>query len=105
MTEETENEEQPMFLTCNVTQESSKDIWFLDSACSNHMTGNKELFSSLDTSIQSEVKLGNDCKVKVNGKGVIVVYVKDGKRRTIHDVYYVLGLMCNLLSVGQLLEK
>ena len=69
------------------------------------MTRNKELFSSLDTIIQSEVKLGNDCKVKVNGKGVIVVYAKDGKRRTIHDVYYVLGLMCNLLSVGQLLEK
>ena len=44
MTEEIENEEQPMFFTCNVTQESSKDIWFLDSACSNHLTGNKELF-------------------------------------------------------------
>ena len=33
------------------------------------------------------------------------MYAKDGKRRTIHDVYYVPGLMCNLLSVGQLLEK
>ena len=51
--EETENEEKPMFLTCNVTQESSKDIWFLDNACNNRMTGNKELFSSLDTSIRS----------------------------------------------------
>ena len=51
------------------------------------------------------MKLGNDSKVKVNGKGVIVVYSKNGKRRTIHDVYYVPGLMCNLLSVGQLLEK
>ena len=69
------------------------------------MTGNKELFSSLDTSIQSEVKLGNDYKVKVNGKGVIVVYAKYSKRRTIHDVYYVPGLMCNLLGVGQLLKK
>ena len=36
---------------------------------------------------------------------MIGVYAKNGKRRTIHDVYYVLGLMCNLLSVGQLLEK
>ena len=69
------------------------------------MTGNKELFSSLDTSIQSEVKLGNDCKVKVNGKGVIVVYAKYSKRRTIHGVDYVPSLMCNLSSVGQLLEK
>ena len=77
----------------------------LDSACNNNMTRNKELFSSLDTSIQSEVKLGNDSKVKVNGKGVILVYVKNGERRIIHDVYYVPILMCNLLSVGQLPEK
>ena len=97
MTEEIENEEKPMFLTCNVTQESSKDIWFLDSTCSNHMIGNKELFSSIDTNIQSEVKLGNACKIKVNGKGVIVVYAKNGEKRTIHDVYYVPSLMCNLL--------
>ena len=69
------------------------------------MTGNKELFSSLDTNIQSEVNLGNDCKVKVNGNSVIDVYAKDGKRRTIHNIYYVPGLMCNLLSVGKLLEK
>ena len=62
------NEEKPMLLICNVTQESSNDIWFLDSACINHMTGNKELFFSLDTSIQSDVKLGNDDRVKVNGK-------------------------------------
>ena len=51
------------------------------------------------------MKLGNDYKVKVNGKGVIVVYTKNGKRRTIHDVYYVPSLMCSLLSIGQLLEK
>ena len=69
------------------------------------MTRNKELFFILDISIQSELKLGNDNEVKVNGKGVIVVYAKNGERRTIHDVYYVPGLMCNLLSVGQLLEK
>ena len=36
---------------------------------------------------------------------MIAVYAKDGKRRTIHDIYYVPSLMCNLLSVGQLLEK
>ena len=95
-----------MFLTCNVTQESSKDIWFLDSACSNHMTKNKELFSSLEyTSIQFEVKLGNDSKVKVNGKGVIFVYAKNGEIITIHDVYYVPGLMCKLLIVGEIIHS
>jgi hypothetical protein len=27
-----------LFLTCNDTQETSNDIWMLDSVCSNHMT-------------------------------------------------------------------
>ena len=89
-----------MFLTCNVTHESANDVWFLDSGCSNHMTGNKDLFSSIDTSIQSEVKLGNDCKVTVNGKGVVPVYTKKNEKRNMNDVYFVSGLKCNLISVG-----
>ncbi len=32
---------------------NENDVWFLDSGCGNHMTGNKDLFSSIDTSIQS----------------------------------------------------
>ena len=69
------------------------------------MTGNKDLFSNLDTNIQCEVKLGNDIKVCVKGKGMIVVYTRDGDRRPIDDVYYVPSLKCNLLSIGQLIEK
>jgi len=89
-----------VFLTCNVTQESANDVWFLDSGCSNHMTGNKDLFSSIDTSIQSEVKLGNDCKVTVSGKGVVPVYTKKNEKMNMYDVYFVPGLRCNLISVG-----
>ena len=49
--------------------------------------------------------MGNDCKVTVNGKGVVPVYIKNNQRRNIHDVYFVCGLKCNLISVGQLMEK
>jgi hypothetical protein len=69
------------------------------------MTGNKNLFFSLDTNIQYELKLGNDCKVRVNGKDVILVYAKNDERRKVYDFYYVPGTKCNLLSVGQLIEK
>jgi len=27
-----------LFLACNMAEEKSEDIWFLDSDCSNHMT-------------------------------------------------------------------
>jgi hypothetical protein len=43
---------------CNVSRESSCDTWYLDSGCSNHMIGNLELFSSLDISFQTKVRLG-----------------------------------------------
>jgi len=100
ITEESSVDEFPVFLTCNVTQESAKDVWFLDSGCSNHMTRNKDLFSSIDTSIQSEVKLGNDCKVTVSGKGIVLVYTRKNEERNIYDVHFVPGLKCNLISVG-----
>jgi hypothetical protein len=54
--------------------------------------GNKDLFSSLYTSIYSEVKWGNDTKLSVNAKGVILVYTKNDERGKIDDVYYVPGM-------------
>ena len=45
------------------------------------MTGNKDLFASLDDSIKSEVKLGNDSKVSVMGKGVINVLTKKWRKK------------------------
>ena len=62
------------------------------------MNRNNELFSSIDTSIYSEVKLGNDYKVSVNGNGVITMYTKNSERRKINDVYYVPSLKCNFMS-------
>ena len=49
--------------------------------------------------------MGNDCKVRFNGKGVILVYTKNDERRKIYDVYYVPRMKHNLLSVGKLIEK
>jgi hypothetical protein len=49
--------------------------------------------------------LGKKIKVRVNGKGVILIYTNNDERRKIDDVYYVPGMKCNLTSVGQLIEK
>jgi hypothetical protein len=99
-----ESSSETLFITCHVAQENASNIWFLDSGCSNHMTGNKELFEDLDTSVKSQIKLGNDNIVEVMGKGAINVITKTGKK-TIPDVYFVPGLKHNLISVGQLTQK
>ena len=63
-------------LECNVVQESPHDIWYLDSRCSNHMTRNLNLFSSLDNAVQTDVTLGNNVQVTILGKGTIDILTK-----------------------------
>ena len=63
-------------IECNVIQESRCDIWYLDSGCSNHMTGNLNLFFPLDNSIQIDVTLGNNVQVTILGKGTVGILTK-----------------------------
>src|SRR5271168_5080774 len=78
---------------------------FLDSCFSNHMTRNLALFSALDQSVKSQVTLGTDSKISVMGKGEVKIFTKKGERKTIADVYYVPRMRCNLLSIGQRVQK
>lgn len=80
------------------------DAWFVDSGCSNHMCGESNMFSSLDTTFTHNVKLGNNHKLTVGGKGVVKITL-NGVSYVINDVYYVPELKNNLLSVGQLQER
>jgi hypothetical protein len=99
-----ESSYETLFITCDVAQENESNIWFLDSGCSNHMTGNKRLFEDLNTSVRAQIKLGNDNIVEVMGKGAINVITNSGKK-TILDVYFVPRLKHNLISVGQFSQK
>jgi hypothetical protein len=54
---------------------ASKHIWFLDSGCSNHMCGNKNMFCDLDNSFRESVKLGNNSGLTVQGKGMVRLWV------------------------------
>ncbi|CAM8905711.1 unnamed protein product [Rhodiola kirilowii] len=80
-----------------------RGIWFLDSGCSNHMTGDKNWFVEIDDAYRSTVKLGNNSKMSVMGKGSVRFEV-EGITQTITEVYYIPDLSTNLLSVGQLQE-
>ena len=57
-----------MFLACKVAQENEKDIWFLDSGCSNYMTGKIAMFANLDENVKSEVTTRTDSKISIKGK-------------------------------------
>jgi len=89
-----------MFLSCHKSEEQPKDLLLLDSGCSSHMRGNKDLLSYIDSSISSNNTLGNDSLVKVQGKGIVPILTKQNVKKDINNVYHVPDLKHNLLSVG-----
>ena len=97
------DEDQEMLLMSYVETHNSKreEVWFLDSGCSNHMSGDKQWFMELDQSFRHSVKLGNDSKMAVMGKGNVRIHV-EGKTQVITKVFYIPKLKNNFLSIGQL---
>ena len=69
------------------------------------MIGDKSLFSSLDASIKTKIKLGDNYIVDVRGKGTVSILSKQNEVKNIPNLYHVNGLKHNLISVGQLTEK
>ncbi|CAJ2629918.1 unnamed protein product [Trifolium pratense] len=80
------------------------EVWFLDSGCSNHMIGNKTWLFDFDSNIRESVKLGDDSRMEVKGKGNLRLCI-NGITQIITNVYYIPGLKNNLLSIGQLQQK
>ncbi|KAK2966883.1 hypothetical protein RJ640_028893 [Escallonia rubra] len=86
-----------------MASEQKKDVWYLDSGCSNHMTSNRGIFVDIDSSVNSQIIMGNGSIVKAKGKGTIAIQAKEATKY-IRDVLLVPDLEQNLLSVGQLVE-
>lgn len=81
-----------------------EDMSFLDSGCSNHMCGKKKYFSDFDGNYKGSMKLGDDSRMVVIGKGNARLQV-NGIVQIITEVFYVPELKNNLLSIGQFDEK
>lgn len=99
------NEEKvnPKLKTDEQAQSNSK-VWYLDNGASNHMTGEKSKFRSLDLTTRGFVKFGDDSKVRIEGRGSIMFKCKNGENRLLKDVYYIPRLCSNIISLGQLAQ-
>jgi hypothetical protein len=71
--------------------------WLLDSCCSQHMSGNENLFISMrDTNTNTFVKFGDGKKLQAKGYGAVATPIGT------LDALYVPNLCVNLMSVSQL---
>ncbi|KAJ0865267.1 putative RNA-directed DNA polymerase [Helianthus annuus] len=99
-----EEEECKLFMAVGCEEKPEKNVWFIDSGCSNHMTGKRGLFQDLDKSKKVQVRMGNGRCLQVEGKGRIKLEVDVGKHRILDDVQFAPDLGYNLMSVGQLMR-
>lgn len=77
------------------------NLWYLDSGCSKHMTGDRYRFLSLTAYPGGTVTFGDN----QTGKIVAIGKVGDSNSQFIENVFLVDGLKHNLLSISQFCDK
>nr|GEW95166.1 integrase, catalytic region, zinc finger, CCHC-type, peptidase aspartic, catalytic [Tanacetum cinerariifolium] len=75
-------------------------LWYVDSSCSKHMTGDRSQFTNFINKFLGTVKFGNDHVAKIMGYGDYQI-----GNVMISRVYYVEGLGHNLFSVRQFCDS
>ena len=103
--EEKSRSDKVLLMTTTNSKEDSVNLWYLDTCCSNHMTGHREWFVNIDDKVKSKIKFADNSFVTAKGIGKVMIQRKDGQHSFINDVLYVPNMKNNLLSLGQLLEK
>ena len=71
--EQSQAEEQ-LFMAAQTCHSAPKDVWCMDSGCTNHMAKDESFFTSLDGAIRSKVKLENRDVIQAKGRGTISVH-------------------------------
>ena len=79
----------------------SKHMWYLESGCSKHMTGDISKFVNIILKQEGHVTYGDNNKGKILGKGTI----GNENNFLIYDVLHVEGFKHNHLSMSQLCDK
>ena len=81
------------------------DGWCLDTGATHHMTGRREFFTELDSSVRGSVKFGDASGVEIKGVGYVIFTAVSGEHRLLTGVYYIPALRNSIISLGQLDEN
>ena len=76
-------------------------LWYLNSGCSWHMTGDQSLFKVFKSKKGGNVTFGDKSKSQIKGRGTISL----PRLLDIANVLYVEGLRVNLLSISQICDQ
>ena len=76
-------------------------LWYLDSSCSRHLTGNKALFKTLFEGKIGTITFGDGSKSVIRSIGT----VDTPGLPDFEDVWYFDGLKANLLSISEICDN
>lgn len=76
-------------------------LWYLDSGCSRHMTGDQSFFKTFEPRRGGNITFGDGSKSLMKGKSIISL----PSLLDIVNVLYVEGLRVNLLSISQICDQ
>lgn len=85
--------------------DASSDMWYFNTGASNHMTGAKEMFTSLDDSVKGTVKFRDGTMVEICGKAAVMFRCQNKEHRVLSEVYFIPQLHGNIVNLGQLDES
>ncbi|KAJ9555966.1 hypothetical protein OSB04_010580 [Centaurea solstitialis] len=86
--------------TSSISNTKNRHVWYLDSGCSKHMTGHKEILHNFKPKFCGSVQFGNEQYAPIVGYGDVIQ-----DKVTIKKVSLVEGLGHNLFSIGQFCDK
>ena len=89
-----------LLMACHNEETHKKFLWYLDTGCSNHMSGEKFIFSELDKAFCDVVKFSDGSTVFVMGKGKVAIQNNRNSIQTNFNILFVLDWRTNLLSIG-----
>jgi transposase InsO family protein len=97
-------DENKLFVQLGEKNAGGSACWILDTGATNHMTGQRDAFSELDTGVRGTVRFGDGSVVAIEGRGTILFKCKNGAHQVLAGVYYIPRLKARIISLGQLDE-
>lgn len=90
-------------VACGV-QKGSRRPWLLDSGCTTHLCGEKDLFEDFESFSKVKLNLASQASAEVIGKGVVKLQVSD-QIFQFKNTLFVPDLRSNLVSVAKITDK
>lgn len=74
------NSDPVMLMITTAEGAPASDVWYLDSGCSNHMTGHKGWLTDFNSNKKTSVKLADSRSLMVEGMSNIVIQKRKAKQ-------------------------